>query len=179
MRPLDAGTERALLGSLGECAGRLRRDGWAGTFLPMAFGRGARGEDDRVIYDRAFHETMDLAGNPLAGVGPLAPALDGWLRMLCGYRLVIATRLHAAVLAVALGIPTVAVAYERKVAGAFTDLGLERYVVTPDVDSQTLHRAALTAAGSVADFRDAAVRIAGQGQVARDFVGSVLKSARC
>jgi polysaccharide pyruvyl transferase WcaK-like protein len=77
-------------------------------------------------------------------------------------------------MAVALGVPTVAVAYERKVQQAFVDLGLDRFVVRPDVDVETLHRTALLAAGSPEEFGRAAERVAAQGLVARDFVGSVL-----
>jgi len=175
MRPLATEAETPLLASLRDCVDRLRRDGWAGTFLPMAYGRGARGEDDRTSYDRAFSDALELAGMPLATGEPLDGWLDGWLRTLGTYRLVIATRLHAAVLAVALGVPTVAVAYERKVADAFTDLGLSRYVVGTDADAATVYRTAVSAVRSATDFHEAAARIARQGQVARDFVGSVLK----
>jgi polysaccharide pyruvyl transferase WcaK-like protein len=175
MRPLAPETERTLLASLAGCVERLRADGWTGAFLPMAFGRGAQGEDDRDIYDRAFHDVLELAPNPLDGTGKLAAALDEWLGGLATYQLVIGTRLHAAVMAVALGVPTVAVAYERKVLDAFVDLKLSRFVVPPDVDTDTLHRTATLAAESTEEFRAAAARVADQGRIAHDFVASAMK----
>ncbi|WP_326558383.1 polysaccharide pyruvyl transferase family protein [Micromonospora sp. NBC_01796] len=177
MRPLAPDTEAGLLLSIGGCLDRLQADGWTGDFLPMAFGQDAQGEDDRDIYRRAFGNVLGLAGNPLndrEGT-TLAGALDGWLTALAGYRLVIGTRLHAAVMAVALGVPTVAIAYERKVHDAFVDLGLGRFVVGPDVDAETLHRTATAAAGSPAEFREAAGRVARQGRIAREFVTATLK----
>jgi polysaccharide pyruvyl transferase WcaK-like protein len=175
MRPLAPDTEASLLAAVTGCTELLQRDGWSGVFLPMAYGRGARGEDDSTIYDRAFREVMDVAASPLDGGGPLAGALDGWLARLATHRLVIATRLHAALMAVAVGVPTVAIAYERKVHDAFVDLKLERFVVNPDVDSQTLYRAATTAVESTGVFRDASARVARQGTIAQAYVGSVLK----
>jgi polysaccharide pyruvyl transferase WcaK-like protein len=174
-RPLGADLERPLLAALRDCADRLVTDGWTGAFLPMAFGRGARGEDDRILHERHFRGVLDLADNPLAEAGPLAPALGGWLCALGGYRLVVATRLHAALLAAALGVPTVAVAYERKVRDAFADLGLGRYVVPPDADASALYRAATVAAAARADFGEAAARAARQGRVARAFVAGALR----
>jgi hypothetical protein len=44
-------------------------------------------------------------------------------------RVVVAGRLHAALDAIAAGIPTIHLGYERKSAGAFADLGLDRYLV--------------------------------------------------
>jgi polysaccharide pyruvyl transferase WcaK-like protein len=175
LRPLAPDTETSLLAAASGCTELLRRDGWSGVFLPMAYGRGARGEDDSTIYDRAFRDVMDVAASPLDGNGPLAGALDGWLASLATHRLVIATRLHAALLAVALGVPTVAIAYERKVHDAFVDLKLDRFVVNPDVDSQTLYRAATTAAESTEAFREASVRVARQGTIAQAYIASVLK----
>lgn len=173
LRPLASGTEEHLVASMTDCVRRLRADGWSAAFLPMAHGRGAHGEDDRDIQRRAFGG-LETVPNPLAGGGLLADGLDGWLRTLAGYRLVLATRLHAALIAVALGVPTVAIGYERKVTDAFADLGLDEFVVPSTVDSATLHRLAVRAAGSPAAFREASARIAGQGKVAREFVASVL-----
>jgi len=174
VRPLAAGTEDRLVTSVSQCADRLLHDGWSAAFLPMAFGRGARGEDDRSLYERDFRDRMELLANPLDGHAPLAGALDEWLRTLATHRLVLATRLHAAVIAVALAIPTVAIGYERKVIDAFADLGLDRFVVPPEVGSETLHRTAIMAAGAPAAFRAASARIASQGKVAQQFVASVL-----
>ncbi|MFI6761353.1 polysaccharide pyruvyl transferase family protein [Micromonospora sp. NPDC050417] len=177
MRPLAPDTEARLLVSLRGCLDRLTADGWTGQFLPMAFGQDARGEDDRDIYRRAFGDVLGLAGNPLdsRNEGPLAGALGQWLVELAGQRLVIGTRLHAAVMAVVLGVPTVAIAYERKVHDAFVDLGLERFVVAPDVDVKTLHHTAVAAVDSPDLFREAADRAARQGRVAREFVASTLR----
>jgi polysaccharide pyruvyl transferase WcaK-like protein len=173
MRPLAPGVEDRLRESVGTCARRLLQDGWTGAFVPMAFGRGARGEDDRTAYAQ-LAGSLDLLENPLHGNGLLGARLDGWLRALGGYGLLVGTRLHAVILAVALGVPTVAVAYERKVADTLTELGLARFVVTADVDAATLHRTAMAAVASAPEFTAAAARIGRRGRVAREFVASVL-----
>ncbi|MFC7548035.1 polysaccharide pyruvyl transferase family protein [Plantactinospora sp. GCM10030261] len=175
MRPLAPGLEASLVAATSGCADRLRREGWSGTFLPMAFGRGANGEDDRVIYERAFRGLLDLDSTPLDGSRPLAGALGDWLRSLATNQLVLGTRLHAALMAVALGVPTVAIAYERKVHDAFVDLGLADYVMSPDVDAETLHQAATRAVASTEQFQQAAGRVAAQGRVAQAFVTALVK----
>ena len=173
MRPLAPAVEQSLLTAISGCVDRLRGQGWSGDFLPMAFGRGARGEDDRDVYDRGLRDSLDLAGNPLGAGGPLS--FDGWLRELAGYRLTLSTRLHAAVPAVALGVPTVAIAYEQKVHGVFVDLGLSRFVVPPDVTAEALHRTATEALAAPGEFQQAAKRLAAQGGVAREFVAATLR----
>jgi polysaccharide pyruvyl transferase WcaK-like protein len=175
LRPLAPATAGRLGAAVTDCVRRLKRVGWSGAFLPMALGRGARDEDDR---DVRLSEPLDLVENPLTRGGRLAPALDGWLRALGGHDLVVAMRLHAAVMAIALGVPTVAVAYERKVGDSLADLGLERFVVAPDVDGTALHRTALAAVDSPEPFRAAAGRIAERGAVASTFVASVLGGLR-
>jgi hypothetical protein len=175
MRPLGRDTEGTLVRSLAGCANQLREDGLSGVFLPMAFGRGARDEDDRVIYRRAFRDSMGLADNPLAGTRPFAESLADWLAALTTHRVVIATRLHAALMSVALGVPTVAIAYERKVGDSFSDLRLSDFAVGPDADSRTLYQTATLAMLSQAAFDQAAARVAEQGAIAREFVASVLK----
>ncbi|RZT82923.1 polysaccharide pyruvyl transferase WcaK-like protein [Micromonospora violae] len=175
MRPLAPELEGPLLTATSGCAARLVQEGWSGTFLPMAFGRGAHGEDDRVIYDRAFRDLLALDQTPLDGSQPLAGALRTWLQALATNQLVLGTRLHAALLAVAIGVPTVAIAYERKVLDAFVDLGLSEYVVPPDVDADTLYRKATQAAAATEEFREAAARVAAQGRVAQGFVTTLLK----
>jgi polysaccharide pyruvyl transferase WcaK-like protein len=181
LRPLAPATADRLGAAVSACVRRLNADGWSGAFLPMALGRGARGEDDR---DVRLAEPLGLVENPLTragnGVRPagLAAGLDEWLRALGRHDLVVATRLHAAVMAIAVGVPTVAIAYERKVGDSLTDLGLERFVVGPDVDGDALHRTALEAAGSPERFREAAGRIAERGAVASAFVASVLGGVR-
>jgi polysaccharide pyruvyl transferase WcaK-like protein len=173
MRPLGPGVEDRLRTSVAACARRLVEDGWTGAFLPMAFGRGARGEDDRTAY-APLAGSLDLLGNPLHGHGLLGARLDDWLRELGGHGLLVGTRLHAVIMAIALGVPTVAVAYERKVADTLTELGLERFVVAADVDADTLHRTALAAVASAPEFAAAAARIEHRGRVAREFVASTL-----
>jgi polysaccharide pyruvyl transferase WcaK-like protein len=173
MRPLAPGVQDRLQASVTACVERLRQDGWAGAFLPMAFGRGARGEDDRTAY-APLAGSLDLLDNPLHGNDFLAARLDDWLRALGGHGLLVGTRLHAVIMAIALGVPTVAVAYERKVGDALTDLGLERFVVAADVDADTLHRTAMAAVASAPEFTAAAARITSRGRVARAFVASAL-----
>ncbi|MEV4534296.1 polysaccharide pyruvyl transferase family protein [Asanoa sp. NPDC049518] len=174
MRPLAAPVERALLGALHGVVGALTADGWSGAFLPMAYGRGARGEDD-AVHARALPDLTDVVTNPLDGAAPFATGLDDWLRRVAERRLVLGVRLHAVLLAVAMGVPTVAIAYERKVHDAFVDLGLGRYVVDPYVDPATLHRIALRAAGDTAGFAAAAERLVAQGVVAKRFVAEVVR----
>jgi polysaccharide pyruvyl transferase WcaK-like protein len=173
LRPLAPGVADRLRESVAGCVRQLERDGWTGAFLPMAFGRGARDEDDRTAY-APLAGSLDLLENPLHGNGLLAPRLDGWLRALGAHGLLIGTRLHAVIMAIALGVPTVAVAYERKVGDTLADLGLERFAVAPDVDAVTLHRTAMAAVASQPAFAAAAARIASQGRAARAFVASVL-----
>ncbi|SNS72345.1 Polysaccharide pyruvyl transferase family protein WcaK [Asanoa hainanensis] len=173
MRPLAAPMEGSLLNTLRGVAGALAADGWTGSFLPMAYGRGARGEDD-AVHARALPDLTDVVANPLDGSGSFDKGLDDWLRRVAARRLVLGVRLHATLLAVAMGVPTVAIAYERKVHDAFVDLGLGRYVVDPYVDPATLHRVALTAADDTAGFAAAADRLAAQGAVARRFVAEVV-----
>jgi polysaccharide pyruvyl transferase WcaK-like protein len=179
MRPLAPEMEAAVLAALTETVRRLTTDGWTGAFLPMAYGRDTQGEDDATIYDAAFRDELDLVANPLAapfGEGNrFDVVLDEWMTRLAGHRLVIGARLHAVLLAVTLGVPTVAIAYERKVLDAFTDLGLADFVLLPDADADTLHATALRAAAAPEVFRAAAGRVAAQGAIARDFVASVIK----
>jgi polysaccharide pyruvyl transferase WcaK-like protein len=173
MRPLAAPVEGSLLAALGGVVDALTADEWSGAFLPMAYGRGARGEDD-AVHAGALPGLTGVVANPLAGAGPFGPGLDDWLRHLAGQRLVLGVRLHAVLLAVAMGVPTVAIAYERKVHDAFVDLGLGRYVVGTTVDAATLHRTALAAADDTDGFAEAARRLAAQGAVAKRFVAEVV-----
>jgi hypothetical protein len=184
MRPLGADREGPLVTAVTGCAQRLRDEGWSGQFLPMAFGRKAAGEDDRSVHmrpgsgGRALGDVVTAADNPLAAPGPLAPGLAGWLRGLAAYDLVVGVRLHAVVLAVALGVPTVAVAYERKVHDSFVDLGLARFVVAHDIDADGMNRAARAATEDPEEFTAAAARLRAQGAVARNFFASVLARSR-
>jgi hypothetical protein len=178
MRPLADGLDVKQLAAIHGCTERLLGEGWTGQFLSMAYGRGAQGENDTTIYEREFSRVMELAPSPLDTGGPLSASLDRWLVGLAGNQLVLGTRLHAALLAVALGVPTVAIAYERKVNDAFVDLGLERHVVQPDVDAATLYRVAAETAGARDEFQKAAMRIADQGGVSRSFVASVLQGLK-
>ncbi|GIF52137.1 polysaccharide pyruvyl transferase WcaK-like protein [Asanoa ferruginea] len=173
MRPLAPAVEGPLLAALSGATGALATDGWSGAFLPMAYGRGAQGEDD-AVHARALPDLADAVANPLEGGGPFGPALDDWLRRLGAHRLVLGVRLHAVLLAVAMGVPTVAIAYERKVHDAFVDLGLERYVVGTGVDAGTLHRTARAAVDDADTFAVAAKRLAEQGAVAKAFVAGVV-----
>jgi polysaccharide pyruvyl transferase WcaK-like protein len=72
----------------------------------------------------------------------------------------------------------VAIAYERKVADAFADLGLARFVVDPTADAATLHRAALAATTAGAEFAAARERVATAGRAARAFVASTVEGTR-
>lgn len=175
MRPLAAEAEASLVAATSGAMRRFQAEGFMGAFIPMAYGRGASGENDGTVFERSYRGTMELAPSPLDGTLPLTATLDGWLTDLAQYHLVLATRLHAALLAVALGTPTVAIAYERKVLDAFRDLGLGDFVVGRDVDEETLYRIGRAAAGSPEVFRQAAVRVAQQGAISQAYVTSVMK----
>ncbi len=70
---------------------------------------------------------------------PLIEATSGpWTARLGGYAVVVAARLHAAVVSLHLATPTVAIAYERKVAGVMEHLGLGAFVWTPGMPARTL-----------------------------------------
>jgi polysaccharide pyruvyl transferase WcaK-like protein len=175
MRPLAPEMQRRLTAALSECVSGLRSRGWDGDFMAMAYGRDANGEDDRELYAADFAGSLSLATTPLDEAGTLSSTLDGWLRGLGRYRLVLGTRLHAALMAVAMGVPTVAIAYERKVHDAFVDLGLQPFLVGPDCSAEQLLSASLRAADHPDAFQRARERVIAQGQVAREFIGSMTK----
>ncbi|MFY1636511.1 polysaccharide pyruvyl transferase family protein [Solwaraspora sp. WMMB335] len=224
MRPLAEHLEAPLVAALTEVVRRLTGAGWAGDFLPMAYGRDAQGEDDATIYRSSFQDLLGLLPNPLddaafaveattaagatatgpsalagattataapdaaganavsgrdaAGRSRFGAALDEWLARLAGHRLVIGARLHAVLPAVALGVPTVAIAYERKVLDAFADLGLADYALGPDTDAEAMHRAALAAVAAPEIFAAAADRVRAQGEIAREFVAAAVGGRR-
>jgi colanic acid/amylovoran biosynthesis protein len=66
----------------------------------------------RVHVDRDYHDTREL------------------IALFSSFDLVVATRLHAAILALDAGTPVLPIAYEFKTEEVMTQLGLERYVVT-------------------------------------------------
>jgi hypothetical protein len=175
MRPLAPDVQARLTVTLAGCVDGLRSQGWTGDFMAMAYGRDANGEDDREIYAADFADALGLATTPLDRTGSLATNLDAWLRELSTYRLMLGTRLHAALMAVAMGVPTVAIAYERKVHDAFVDLGLQQYLLSPDCSSAELLATALRAADNPEEFRRGRDRIVGQGQVAREFIATMVK----
>ncbi|MFC4065153.1 polysaccharide pyruvyl transferase family protein [Actinoplanes subglobosus] len=175
LRPLAPEVEASLVAAASGAVQRLRGDGLSGMFLSMAYGRGANGENDGTVYERSFSDVMGIVTSPLDGDRPLSATLDDWLAGLASYRLVMATRLHAALLAVAMGVPTVAIAYERKVLDAFHDLGLGDYVVGKDVDADTLYRTSAAALSAPHVFQEAAERVSAQGAIARAYIASVLK----
>jgi polysaccharide pyruvyl transferase WcaK-like protein len=178
MRPLASAFQAPLVQALQRSSAALCDEGWSGEFLAMAHGRDANGEDDREIYEAAFKDRLALAGNPLTLGGDFGVNLESWQRDLAGNRLVIATRLHAALMAAALGVPTVAIAYERKVLDAFVDLGLEKFVLEPGCGADDIHGTALVAIQSTSSFAAAATRISEQAEVARGFVAATLGRLR-
>ncbi len=104
--------------------------------------RRARAEDRDVSFlscfpgdDRHIFEMMRAAGQPeaayVAGYDDVAAAL----RLLASADLVVAERLHAAVLAAGCGTPFVAVEYRPKVRDFAASLGLERLVIRSDAVS--------------------------------------------
>ncbi|MCP3991480.1 MAG: hypothetical protein GY724_20570 [Actinomycetia bacterium] len=82
---------------------------------------GIQSSTGRTNDDRRFYQ----AAGVLDGAEDFGRLLDGSPRP----RVMVAGRLHAALDAIAAGIPTIHLGYERKSAGAFADLGLGDYVV--------------------------------------------------
>ncbi|NUT22827.1 MAG: polysaccharide pyruvyl transferase family protein [Hamadaea sp.] len=178
MRPLAPETQKSLTEALRGCAESLQADGWEGDFLAMAYGRDANGEDDREIYAADFAAGLALGRNPLDSDQLIRESLDSWLTGLGAYRVVLGTRLHAALMAVAMGVPTVAIAYERKVRDAFVDLGLSDFLVGPNCTARDLRDVALRAAAAPEVFAEARTRVIHQGSIARDFIAAMVKRLR-
>jgi polysaccharide pyruvyl transferase WcaK-like protein len=127
----------------------------------MSTGFGARGEDDCAIYQQHFSDDMPCLDDHLDTTRGFQRARDVFFQSLLSSRIVLATRLHAAISSAMCGVPTVAIAYERKVAVTFAELGLGDFVVSPAASAETIAHAgrmALSPAGRDAFERARATR---------------------
>jgi len=160
---------------------RVRRDGGEAatlaTYRAWLAGAGRRVADDVRFFacDRAWDpRAADRLG---ASVEPYAD-LPTLLRWLAGRRLVISERLHGAVLAHALGVPAVLVAYERKCWDYARAVGLLTSCVAPG-DAHALATAVEGAAADLARARPAIERLRRAGRAAvEDFRTRVRRATR-
>lgn len=113
--------------------------GRGASFVAMALGRGARRESDLAVHRDYFREW------PLVPVVDVETATFASMRSeifaaIGGAYVLVAMRLHAAVIATMLGVPVIAIAYERKVRVTMEQLGQGEWVVDPDVSIDELTR---------------------------------------
>jgi polysaccharide pyruvyl transferase WcaK-like protein len=173
MRPLSASDEQRLAHTISELIRFLASRGLAGTFLPMAVGRNASRENDLEVYQKYFAESLDLANFPLS-LGPVSDNLSDWTRSLRNNRLVIATRLHAALLAVSQAVPTVAFAYERKLSVVFEQLGLGAFILPVTASPAQAEAVCERALQGQEPFQRAQEIIFSQGDSIRRFITSTV-----
>lgn len=109
---------------------------WGGrvTFLSTCQGVAGYRYDDAAVARRIVADlSADVAGRVAVRDASLAPA--ALVEAFGGADLVIATRMHAAILALCGGTPVVPIAYERKTADLFAGLGQPGWVA--DIDTVT------------------------------------------
>ncbi|CAN5534198.1 hypothetical protein BH23CHL6_BH23CHL6_06920 [soil metagenome] len=94
------------------------------------------GRESDLEVSRAIHNMMAEAGSATVLEADLSPAALQDVYAAC--EIVIATRAHAAILALACGTPVVAISYGPKTTGLMADLGLERFVVPIDAVTDEL-----------------------------------------
>lgn len=116
------------LRSVAEAVARLVAEGMAVTFVSTCQGIPEYWTDDAKVAD----EVVALLPPEVAA----STRVDRTFRhpremreMLGGYRAVIATRMHAAILALSAGVPVLGIAYEFKTSELFRELGLEAWTV--------------------------------------------------
>ena len=138
MRPLNPIVQARLVESCRFVLGELAADGYRAGFVAMALGNAAKAENDLLVYETSFCDQADLVDiihDPDRDFAALNRRLK---TVFASAHIVIATRLHAAVIAAALGRPVVAIAYERKVRVTMDQLGLGEWVVGPDITAADL-----------------------------------------
>lgn len=149
---------------------RVRRDGGERRTLEMYRawfdGPGRRTRDD-VLFFACDREWDPRAADALWA--PIEPYRDvtSFLRWIASRRLVVSERLHGAVLAHALGIPAVLVAYERKCWDYARAIGLVTSCVAPG-DAPGFARAIADAEGELRRVRPAIDALARDAQAAVD-----------
>ena len=99
------------------------------VFVPF---RTSPGDDDRVICD-AIADRMKYPG--VVRLQEADPTVQGTLEQIASADLVIAMRLHAAVMATSMGIPTVAVSYMPKVGDYMASIGQDGFCTTVEAVS--------------------------------------------
>lgn len=132
--------------------------------LPSHPGHGDRSCTQRVATRLSGEVPVIWAGSTSA------QALERY----AGYDLVLASRLHSALLALCAGVPAIALGYQPKSAGVFTDVGLEDWVA----DVRSLDAAALLEqADAILADAEAPNRAASAAIGARDRLESALAEA--
>lgn len=157
LRPVSSDIGRPIWASVSDVIAALRADGLAGDFLMVARGQGAVGEDDRDVWMERFRSTLAEVVIPLNRA--LRPG-DTWTGGLACYRVLIAARLHAAVVALHFATPTVGIAYEEKIVRMFTALGLRDFVWSPTMPQGELLRMTERAMADPSPFLAARDRLA-------------------
>jgi polysaccharide pyruvyl transferase WcaK-like protein len=137
VRSMVEPAEAHLAGVVNGVAADFATSGRGVSFIAMALGRGARRESDLAVHQEYFAEwplvpVIDIEGATFASMRSEVFAAIG------SAHVVVAMRLHAAVIAVLMGVPVVAVAYERKVRVTMEQLGQGQWVVDPDVSVDEL-----------------------------------------
>ena len=175
-RPLAVDQEQIVAQSLIWTLQRLRDRGLGGQFLAMARGRGSKSENDIEVYDKYLRDDGLMLLDPLGSGLQFEQCLGTVVATIRCSRVVIATRLHAAIVSVAAGTPTVAIAYEYKVQKVFDDLGLCDYVQMLDDSREALLSRVEKAMGNPDEFLAARAILLKTGALGSDFVRNVSRS---
>ena len=121
-----AAFDRAIRALAGAFDALHKRTGARFSFVPL---RAVPGDDDRLVASRVVSEMMTSAGRV---VKDPAPSVAQTIRRLRDVDVVVAMRLHAAVIATTLGVPTVGLAYAPKVRSFFEALGMDDFCRSVD-----------------------------------------------
>jgi polysaccharide pyruvyl transferase WcaK-like protein len=175
-RPLAEKQEQATAEAITQTLARMHERGFSGRFLVMAHGSGSKFESDKKVYDKYFRKDGLALIDPFEPGTRLDRSLDTVVATMRNSDVVIATRLHAAILAVTTATPTVAVAYEHKVQQAFCDLGLGEFVHRLNDGSESLLAQVEKALDNKDTFVDAQARLLECGRLGSDFVRDIYRS---
>jgi polysaccharide pyruvyl transferase WcaK-like protein len=171
LRPLSPKIAGPVWAAVSDVVAALQADGLRGDFLIVASGVGSVGENDHDVWSSRFRSTLTPVVIPLSRA--VRPG-DTWTGGLACYRVVVAARLHAAVVALHFATPTVAIAYEEKVFRTFTALGLRQFVWVPTMPVRDLLRMTRHALADPTPFLAARELLAGDGVRVRQFLESSL-----
>lgn len=174
LRPLPLPLSSHVMAAVSDLIFTLNQDGLAGDFLVVAQGRQDPAQNDGTAWRAHFRDCLRKVEVPLdRAVHPGDP----WMGVLASYRVIIAARLHAALLALHFATPTVVIAHEEKLSRTFADLGLSEFVWTPSMSRRDLIAMTLRALADGAPFVAAQQRLAGAGDQARHFLRASLAAA--